>query len=372
MIAYDARSIYEHGTGDRVYFTNVIRQIGRLMPDAELALYYHLPDRHRDEQIAFGPNIRLVETPGKSGVLWPHVELVRRLKADRATLLHAQYTLPLKAPCPTVVTIHDVSFRVNASWFPRKNHAIMNVLIPQAARSATRILTVSEFSKRELCEKLQVDPARVTVTPDAVSERFAPVDSAAAREFVRTNYGLDGPYFIGVGLQGSARQYERKNAALLFRALDSLKSRGRWPAPATIVLTGAPEQFGPGAAPAWAGQARFVGFVPDEHLPFLYNAARACVYPSRYEGFGLPPLEAMSCGCPVIASNCTAIPEVVGDCGILLDPDDADAWAQALARALDEDLRGAYGQKALLRARAFSWEQTARQTIEVYRKIAPV
>ncbi|MDR3707572.1 MAG: glycosyltransferase family 1 protein [Capsulimonadaceae bacterium] len=369
MIAFDARSIYSGGTGDRVYFANLITALAKLVPDERLTLYYHLPDPVRDALGDAAPNIRLAHVPARSGFLWPHLNLPARLRRDGAALLHAQYTLPIVPFCPTVVTIADVSFRVDRSWFPPKQHAIMNTLIPLAARGANQIITQSEFSKREIVERLQVDPQKVAAIPLAVSPGFQPMDLGVAVRLAMERYGLSGPFLIGVGLQGGSRQYRRKNARIVVRAVERLKASGDWPKNAVVALTGRSEQFGSDDEVRSADFVRFLGYVPDDDLPLLYGSAAACVYPSRYEGFGLPPLEALASGCPVVASNAASIPEVVGDCGLLCGPDDLEGWADALRRSLTEDLRAIFGQAGIDRAAKLTWEKTAQNTLDVYASV---
>ena len=365
-IAYDARSMQAGGTGDRTYFREIIGGVAQSQPQSTLCLYAREIDAEREELARRFANVRSVPIGFAVGALWNQFALAPRLKRDTMNVLHAQYLLPPRAPIPTIVTIHDISFRLFPQWFPLRARRIMNVLIPLSARVATKILTISEHSKRDIARHFRIDPNKIIVTPLAAAARFQPLEKDGARRKVREQFGLSAPYFIGIGLRGA-----RKNTEVVLRAIKVLCERGQWPNDVILALAGTPEQFPFVAASGVAERVHFLGYVDDEALPALYAGALASVYPSFYEGFGLPPLEAMSCACPTLSSNRASLPEVVGEGGQLLAPDDVEAWVAAMRELIgDEEVRAFWGERGVRQAAKFSWQTTVGQTGEIYRQVA--
>jgi glycosyltransferase involved in cell wall biosynthesis len=370
-IGIDARSIFTNGGGDRTYFRSLIATMARLSPEDRWTLYAERDDPDRESLRA--PNVAIAPAlPAPIGGLWNETALRPRLRQDRVDILHSQYLLPPIGfiSCPMVVTIHDVTFRLFPHWFPRRANQVQNLLIPRAAQRAACVLTGSQSAADDIARTLHVPVPKIIVTPYGVSTRFMPPDDSS-RQRVKSHYGLLQDYLLGVGLLR-----ERKNAVTVVRAVARLREQGRWPGGVILALTG-----GWGSAPvaAEAVQAhglteivRVLGYVSDDDLPVLYGAALASVYPSLYEGFGLPPLEAMSCGCPTISSDNSALPEVVGDAGILVsDYENPEAWAEVMSSLLaDASLRADLSQRGLARAQTFSWERTAQETLHVYRQVA--
>ena len=275
-----------------------------------VTLYYREADADRSSLA--GGNVRAEQVSSPAGWLWGPMSLPPRLRRDRISVLHSQYILPPIAPCPAVVTIHDVTFHLFPEWFPKRAGRIMNALIPMAARSSTRILTVSECSKRDIVRCFQIPEDKVVVTYNGVGPQYRPVPGGEARLLLTQKYpALTSRYLLGVGLRGL-----RKNAGIVVQAARRLQSQGKWPDDLQIVLTGDPDQYDFPEAGDLAARIAYLGYVADEDLPALYSQATLCFYPSLYEGFGLPPLEAMACGCPVLVSDTSSLPEVVGNAGI--------------------------------------------------------
>jgi glycosyltransferase involved in cell wall biosynthesis len=365
-IGIDVRTLMTGGTGDRTYFRQVISAMARLSPDDHWTLYADSADPDRESLRA--PNVTLappVRAP--VGALWNVTTLLPLLRQDKADILHAQYTLPLlgRPPCPMVVTIHDATFRQFPQWFPRHAHRVMNLIIPIAARRADRILTVSESAAADIARTMQVPREKIVVTPNGVSDRFHPIEPAT-QDVIRARYGLPPVYILGVGILRA-----RKNAAVALNAMAKLQSEGKWPADAVFALSGKWEEAPEDALRHRENPAvRFLGRISDEDLPAVFAAATASVYPSFYEGFGLPPLESMASGCPAVAADTSSLPEVLGDAGLLLPPTDVDAWAKTMLSLLtDADLRDELRTKGLARAAQFTWERCARQTLAVYREV---
>jgi glycosyltransferase involved in cell wall biosynthesis len=307
----------------------------------------------------------------------PHTPLLRipltlsaELRRRPVDLLHVQYTAPPLAPCPVVATIHDLSFEHIPETFKLRSRVQLRLTVRATARRAAHVIAPSEYTRRDLIETYGLDPARVTAIPLAVAPHFRPVEVAGELARVRARYGIAGKYVLAVG-----STQPRKNLARLVRAYSALRrGRGRSNLP-QLVLVGkqawlygdtlkAIEEEGLGQ------DVLLTGYVSEDDLPALYAGALLFAYPSYYEGFGLPPLEAMSCGAPVLTGDRTSLPEVVGDAGLTVDPFDTDAIASALARLIDDDaLRAHLRERGLERARSFDWRDTARMTLQVYRRV---
>src|SRR6266536_1259610 len=280
------------------------------------------------------------------------VTLPRLLRRLRPALAHFQHSLPLAWPSPAVVTVHDLSFERDPSVMGLRDRLIFRTVVPRSARRAARVLAVSERTKRDLVELYGLPDEKIVVTPHGVAPSFSPNGPSPRGE----------PYALFVG----ALQ-PRKDPAVAVEAL-ALLGDG---AP-RLVLVG-PDKGGRADAEraaerhGVAGLVEFRGHVPQEELAELYRGAACLVFPSRYEGFGLPVLEAMASGTPVVAAAAGAVPEVAGDAAILVEPGNPEAFADGVRRALaDRERLVAAG---LERASRFSWVETARRTLAVYREL---
>jgi glycosyltransferase involved in cell wall biosynthesis len=261
-----------------------------------------------------------------------------------------------------VVTFHDLTVFLFPQWHPVKRLREMRDGLPVSAATADRIIVVSETTKADVVKHLAVDPTRIAVVPLAVNASFRPMPRAEV-DAVLAPLGLArGAYLLFLGTREP-----RKN---LGRLLDAVVRAGADVGP--LVLVGADgwgtDELRPRIAElARQGRVRPLGYVPEALRPPLLSGARVFVYPSLYEGFGLPPLEAMACGTPVVTSDLSALPETVGEAALLIDPLDVDALAGAIRRLWDDaTLRGELRAHGLIRARDFSWERTARLTLEAY------
>jgi glycosyltransferase involved in cell wall biosynthesis len=277
----------------------------------------------------------------RAGHVWEQAVLpVRAARARARWLLCPANLAPLAFP-RTAVVVHDAAALREPGWYSAAYVAWQRTVMPRIVRRARLVITVSEFSRRELSELMEVDPGRIAVVPGGVDERFTP---AADPRPARVALGLERPYVLTV-----ASRTTRKNLGALEPAARRLAARG-----IDLVAAGGDRpQFRAGDA---GGAVRALGHVPDEHLPGLYAGALAFVLPSRYEGFGLTCVEAMATGTPVVAAARGALPEVCGDAALLVDPDDEDALADALERALGDPGLAAAGPP---RAARFSWARTA-------------
>lgn len=300
---------------------------------------------------------------------WTVVGLPTAAARARVDVIHAPaYTAPFLTRTPVVVTIHDVSYERHPEWYPYRRDWLRRAFYRRSAKAAVRVLTDSAFSAGEITAAYDIPIDRVAIVPLGVAG-FAPADPDVP---VDVPAGVSTPFLLHVG-----DLHERRNLPMLVEALLEARRHSGGAAALSLVLAGVDRGIGDGlrALAAEAGMPDAVvqvGVVEDDRLQILYHAATALAYPSRYEGFGLPVLEAMASGTPVIASCAASIPEVLGDAGILLPPDVPSAWTDAILQVMNEEsVRAAMRKKGLARAATFSWSRTARLTYEAYRKAAP-
>lgn len=289
----------------------------------------------------------------------------------RLDLAHVPYfASPLFPIVPTVVTIHDLIPLLLPAYRGSPLVRLYTRLVAAAARKAQAIITVSQASKGDIVRCLRIPPERVHVTYEAAGEAFQPLRDKTRLAVIRQKYSLPDRYLLYLGGFD-----QRKNLLTLLRAFALLANKHQ----AGLVIAG---QLPPRDSLLFPDPCRvakklgiirkviFTGWVPEEDKPALFSGAVAFVFPSLYEGFGLPVAEALACGTPVIASNRSSLPEVVGEGGILVEPTDVQALSEAMeALLVDDALRAELQQKALIQAAKFSWKKTALETLAVYRKV---
>ncbi len=299
-------------------------------------------------------------------ILWQRLRLPLYAEAFTGPLdlLHApDFVLP---PCRarTIVTVHDLTFMILPDCFEPTLHRYLSRVVPRSLRRADMILAVSQSTRDDLVRLLPIAPARVVVIPHGVNPRFRPLPSHQI-EPARRRLGLPSSFVLFVGTLEP-----RKNLVRLLEAYHTLRQSERGGAAVPhLVIAGRKgwlyeEIFATVDRLELHDRVVFAGFLDDAALPTVYNLARAFVYPSRYEGFGLPVIEAMACGTPVVTSAVSSLPDVVGDAGVLVDPDDAGAIAAGIPTALQRaEWLGEAGPR---RARRFVWEQSARALLASY------
>ncbi len=310
---------------------------------------------------------RLPTTNPLARILWEQAVAPIVLLRDRpAAIFCPLNVIPLLARCPAVVTVHDLAFLRFPDRFRPAKQRYLAALARLSVRRAAHVLTVSEFTRGEVIALLGADPGRVTALPNGRDERLGPLPADKVAAF-RQEQHLPERFLLFVGTLEP-----RKNLATLLRAFALARPTLDMP----LVITGGKGwMYEPIFALAeelgLREQVSFAGFVPREELGLWYNAATALVYPSLYEGFGLPPLEALQCGTPVVTSNTSSLPEVVGDAALTVDPTDVEALAAALTRiATDTALREELHARGPARAALFSWERTAAGTLAALRAAA--
>ncbi len=357
------------GAGISQYSQALLDAIGRIRPEMDVTVVTgdkqwspptsmhvyrpHWPVRHPVARIA-----------------WEQGRLPFLLRTSGARLYHGlAFIVPLSTRhIPLVVTVHDLSFVHFPETLPPAKALYLKWLTRTSVRRAHHVIAVSESTRRDVIAWSGIPARKVSTVPNGVSPRFRPLPPDEVRAW-REKKGLPARFILYVGtLQ------PRKNVDTLIRAYARWRGRART-SPPPLILAGAKgwyyeDLFRLTASLGLEEAVHFPGYIPPEELPYWYNAATLFAYPSLFEGFGLPVLEAMACGTPVVAAATSALPEVVGDGGLLLPPKDVDAWAQALASLLSDparrdELRG----RGLQRAKRFSWERTARETVAVYHRL---
>lgn len=302
-------------------------------------------------------------------LLWHQTELptlCKNKKYDVLFLPAGNRRLPACAPCPTVGTVHDFSSLHIANKYDASHMFYIKRVLPALVRRLDAVITISESSKRDIVEYAKVSEERVHVIPNGVNHTvYYPQQRSLAKMQVRSKHGIDMPYLLYI----SRIENPGKNHIRLIRAFDRLKQSHKLPH--ELVLVGsdwdrADEVHRVANEVASSNAIRFTGFTASEDLPALYNAADAFVFPSLYEGFGLPVLEAMACGIPVAGANTSSVPEVIGDAGILFDPYNEENIADSILQILtDSELARSLSERGLQRASQYDWHITAERTLNV-------
>ncbi|MBI4498383.1 MAG: glycosyltransferase family 4 protein [Chloroflexi bacterium] len=304
-------------------------------------------------------------------ILWHRLRLPvpAEVFTGACDIFHApDYALPPLRRSKGIVTVHDLGFVRNPAWYVPALTRYLSRAVPDAVRRADLVLADSVATKQDLVAWLGIAPERVAVVYGGVAPHFQPRRDAAAVRQIRERYGLPGPYLLSV-----STLEPRKNLVRLLEAYAQLRAR-RSPVPDLAIAGGRGWLFEEidrrTEELALGGAVRFLSYVPDADLPALLSLAEALVFPSLYEGFGLPPLEAMACGTPVVASTAPCLPEVLGDAALLVDPLDVEGLANALGRVLeDRSLRAALIARGHERAQAFRWDRAARDVLAVYERL---
>lgn len=362
-IAIDARKLHDYGIG--TYVRNLVQWLARLDHDQEYVVVCRAADRAFVQNL--GPRFSALEDRSGHYSFREQIAVPWLVSRARVDLFHApHYVVSPLTPVPYVVTIHDCIHLRFPEYLPnRPAYAYARTMMRTSARRARRVLTVSEASRQDILHYLRVPAAKVEVVHNALDERIAEPPTAEALQEVRDRFQLDSPFILYAG-----NIKPHKNVDRLIEAYSILRRRGV--EHARLLVIGDEVSKYPSLRRLvhrfqLHRHVRFLGFVPDAVLASLYRLASVFVFPSLYEGFGLPPLEAMAAGAPVITSNVSSLPEVVGDAAVLIDPMDAGALADAMANVLtDASLRAQLVERGRARVQAFSWERSVRRIAAVY------
>jgi len=367
-IAIDAHSVGAELGGNESYASNLIEALAEIDRINLYTLYVTKPaaiERFANRW----PNFTVRQTLPHTPLVRIPLTLSRELRRNPVDLLHVQYTAPPFAPCPVITTIHDLAFEHLPETFNRRSWMQMRLTVRRTARRAAHILTVSEYSRSDISRTYGIPPERITVTPEAAPPNFLPVTNETELRRIRESYGIQPNYILSL-----CSIQPRKNLVRLIEAYSRLRGVRREVKLPQLVLAGKrgwldSETFRAAEQNALDKDILFTGYVPERDLAGLYSGAVCFVYPSYFEGFGLPVVEAMQCGAPVIAGNRTSLPEVVGEAGLLFDPFDTQALINALTQVIDgSEYRAALRAKGLERAKQFNWRTTAHLTLGAYQR----
>src|SRR5215831_5257312 len=364
--AIDARKLHDFGIG--TYIRNLLKQLARLDSSTEYVLLTGPEDLAIATQL--GPNFRTVLEPSPNYSIREQFHVPWVLLRERPDVFHApHYVLPAAVRCRSVVTIHDTIPLTFPQYLPNKlAHAYARGSMWVAAHHSHRILTVSEASKRDILRFFNVPAEKVVVVHNAIDERFSRTPRPEDVERVRERFQLQQRFVLYVG-----NIKPHKNLERLIEAFHALR-RGELDDLKLLIIGDQISRY-PALRRAvhrlkLHKHVRFLGYLPDETLAILYRLASVFVFPSLYEGFGLPPLEAMASGAPVVTSNVSSLPEVTGDAAVLVDPYDVGAIEAGMRRVLtDPALAAEMSRLGLLRAREFSWESSVARILGVYQKV---
>jgi len=364
----------EFGVG--TYIRNVVRTLARLDRDGE---YFLIGSPERVAECgALPPNFHSVALDGGDNTLKGTLDfraIVRRLDCDVVHIPHL-YWIPRGLGCPYILTVHDLLEHMYGSRDASSlRRSLYFYLTRRALRKAARVIAVSQFTKNEIEKLLAVPDARIEVVYNAIDERFLHGHATAAdRELIAQRYQVNHPFIL---YAGAIRPH--KNVVRIIEAFSSLKSElqkeQQFPDLKLIIigddLSSHPRLRRTVVRSGVQNDVRFLGFVPIEVLRIFYDVAKIFVFPSLYEGFGLPPLEAMAHGTPVVASNTSSLPEVVGNAALLVNPENVFEIRRGLQRALlDPVLRERMKQRGYEQAQRFSWTSSVSRILEIYREVA--
>ncbi len=365
-IGFDCTPIMPVRSGVGHYTDQLLRHLLQVRPEWEFLLYSNRCMNGETAHLAGATPV-----PGHfplSRWLWMQARLPQVIRHSQPDLCHfPNNSAPLRPGRPYIVTIHDASLFLYSHFHPRSRLLALRLLLPRVARQAAAVITVTEHARQDLVRVLGLAPEKVHVIWEAASAHFRPA-SPEERQRLRRKYRLPARFVFYAGTLEP-----RKNLGRLILALGKLQAQGLEP---WLVLAGPKGWLGNGQLEeaihqaGLAGRVRYLGYVPGEDLPGLYSLATLFAFPSLYEGFGLPPLEAMACGAPTLTSRGSAMAEVCGQAALLVDPRDVEEMAQGLIRLWTEaPLREELRERGFRRAKRYSWTRTAQQTAALYERV---
>jgi len=371
-IGIDAHAIGRQQGGNETYIRGLIRALAEV--DGQNRYTIYLADAQAAEEWREGfarqfPNFNVRLLPPPAPVIKVPLILSYELRRHPVDLLHVQYTAPPFCPAPVIATIHDLAFEHMPETFTRRGSFQLKLTVRRTARRAVRIATVSEYSRQDILRTYKLPAEKIAVTYNGVEPHFIPqTEFPEEADEICQRLGIKRDFLLAVGsLQ------PRKNLVRLIRAYARLRNENP-DFKSQLVIVGrklwlADEIFAEVRNHHWAEDVILTGYLADQDLPRLYRAALAFVYPSLFEGFGLPPLEAMACGTPVLTSNVSSLPEVTGEAALLVDPkNEAELAAALLQICRNQTLRARLREQGIKQAGKFTWRAAAEKTLQLYRE----
>ena len=369
-IGIDATALPPKPVGAGNYIIELIRALHALDSPHEFVIF---AQQHGRELIGIPPRsgfewVGLPDHSPARRLIWEQTGFPGLIRRQDIDLLHSlHYTRPFQLPCRSVVTFHDMTFFLFPQLHTRSKRIFFPLMIRYSARVADALIADSESTRQDAIRILGLAPEKISTVPLGVRPEFRPINDPALKKAVRARYHLPEHFLLFVGLVEP-----RKNLPLLIKSYHQAASQGH---SIPLVIVG---------RKGWmyeqvldlitdldlSNQVHLTGYVSPEDLPIVYNLADVFIYPSLYEGFGLPPLEALACGTPVITTAVSSMPEHVGQAGLLVPPGDETALTQALIRLLnDQELKSRLSVLGPQQAAQFTWTRTARETLQIYEKV---
>lgn len=365
-VGIDAHMVGHSEGGNETYIYNLVNALAEIDRQNKYVIFVTDNNVARNWRIN-NPNF-IFDTVFSLNLFRLGFQFLGKVKKHQLDLMHFTYHLPLLCPCKIVLTIHDIGFMKFPYFLSRKNKYLMPIIGKWSAQKSNAIITISDNSKKDIQRFYHITEKMIHIAHGACSEKFFNIEKTNLSK-VKAKYRIGRDYVLFLG-----NIEPRKNLMILIRGFSKIINQYSLD-DYDLVIGGKP----------WRLESKlleeiqklgindhvvFIGRVEDSDLPSIYALAKLFVFPSIYEGFGLPPLEAMACGIPVITSNTSSLPEVVSDAGILVDPYDVEGWASAIYNVLtNHKLRKKMITKGLERTKSFSWEYTARKTLNVYKEV---
>jgi glycosyltransferase involved in cell wall biosynthesis len=371
-IGIDAHALGQRQAGNETYIGNLIKSLAELGGNNRYTLYLSNAEAAARWRTGFTkqfPNFEVRLLPPPTPLVRVPVALEFELRLRPVDALHVQFSAPLFCPVPVIATIHDLAFEHMPETFTRRGSLQLKFTVRWTAKRAARIATVSEYSRQDLIKTYRLPPEKVVVTHNGIGPIFSPQPASDDEGLkLRQRFGIERDFILAVGSLQPRKNLVRliKAYSELRRRLDDFKYQ--------LVIVGrkrwlSSEIFAEVRKQDWGRDVIVTGYVQDEDLPAFYRAASAFAYPSLFEGFGIPPLEAMACGTPVVTSNTSSLPEVAGDAALLIDPYDDEGLANALLRIVnDEPLRALLRERGIEQSKKFTWRNAAEKTLQLYRE----
>ncbi len=357
-IAIDIRETLSHKTGKGWYTFVLVKHLLKLAPEAEFLLF----TQKKNPEFESFKNARQIVLPQK-GLTW-HLKALRQLKKAKPDIFWAptSFIIPALAPksLTTVITVHDIVAFLFPQGHDKKALLLERLTLKRALRKAAKIFTVSRNTKADLIQLFNIPENQIVIAPCSAGAVFTKLNDTAFLEKIRQKHNLPKTFLLGVGTLSP-----RKNFTRFIQAFDQLAPE--YPDTHLVIVGNKGWNFDDILEEGNREKVHLIGYVDAAELVALYNLAKIFVFPSLYEGFGIPPLEAMSCGCPVVTSNISSLPEVVGDAALLIDPYSTEEIAGAIGTLLaNSELNQDLSRKGLRQATKFSWEKSAKKLLEVF------